>query len=346
MKEPGIEIESPEEELSESGSSLELGSRLKAARESKGLAYGDIVQITRLRPQYLEAIEREDWASLPSPALARGFINTYARALGLDGAMLMSNWGDSLPVDESPLSKMVPEPRKRRVRPVTAVLSLLAVVVGVGGFMLWNAWNGPRVPWKTEPSVTERQLPKSPPAATREKIPEKPVLVKPPDDTGKTGVYPAGPEVHVENSRPAEIPVIVPDEKEKVFATPAEEVSVALKDERSETPAVPEPVQMEETGHDPAETSAVVVEPSADPMPFILKADIRERTWMRITVDDGEPREYIFPPGRQPEWQAREGFDLLIGNAGGLVLEINGKNVGPLGASGQVVRVRLPKTPE
>jgi hypothetical protein len=36
------------------------------------------------------------------------------------------------------------------------------------------------------------------------------------------------------------------------------------------------------------------------------------------------------------------GFELLIGNAGGIDFELNGKKVGPIGRPGQVVRVRLP----
>lgn len=84
----------------------------------------------------------------------------------------------------------------------------------------------------------------------------------------------------------------------------------------------------------------------AEKMPFTLKAYVRERTWMRVTIDGGQPREYIFSPGNEPEWEAGRKFDLLIGNAGGLVLELNGKKIGALGASGQVVRVRLPETVE
>ena len=73
-----------------------------------------------------------------------------------------------------------------------------------------------------------------------------------------------------------------------------------------------------------------------------LKVNIREQTWLRISVDDVGPKEYVFSPGRHYEWKAKTGFELLIGNAGGVDLEYNGKKIEDLGTSGKVVRLRLP----
>ena len=79
---------------------------------------------------------------------------------------------------------------------------------------------------------------------------------------------------------------------------------------------------------------------------LVLKAVIRERTWVRIFVDDRDPKEYIFQPGSEPEWTAKQGFELLVGNAGGIKLELNGKRIEDLGKRGEVVRLRLPKDNE
>ena len=74
-----------------------------------------------------------------------------------------------------------------------------------------------------------------------------------------------------------------------------------------------------------------------------LNANVREKTWIRIFVDNSDPREYIFHPGRHLEWRAKKGFDLLIGNAGGIDFEFNGEKIENFGIPGQVVRLRLPK---
>lgn len=75
----------------------------------------------------------------------------------------------------------------------------------------------------------------------------------------------------------------------------------------------------------------------------ILKGIVHLRTWIRIYVDDEAPKEYIFQPGSRPQWKAKEGFYVLIGNAAGIAFDFNGKEFGDLGNLGQVVSLRLPE---
>lgn len=82
--------------------------------------------------------------------------------------------------------------------------------------------------------------------------------------------------------------------------------------------------------------------PELNPPNLSLKVNVREKTWLRISVDEVGPKEYVFFPGRHYEWKAETGFELLIGNAGGIDLEYNGKKIEGLGVSGKVVRLRLP----
>ena len=79
------------------------------------------------------------------------------------------------------------------------------------------------------------------------------------------------------------------------------------------------------------------------PVPELtLKANIREETWVKITVDNNEPKEFMFTPGSRYEWKAKNGFELMIGNAGGIDLEFNGETVAKPSTSGRVVRLKLP----
>ena len=86
---------------------------------------------------------------------------------------------------------------------------------------------------------------------------------------------------------------------------------------------------------------AVVSEPVTDWL--VLKAFITSRTWVRILIDGQEPKEYIFQSGARPQWKAREGFDILVGNAAGVEFDFNGEQIKDLGTLGQVVRLKLPK---
>jgi len=66
--------------------------------------------------------------------------------------------------------------------------------------------------------------------------------------------------------------------------------------------------------------------------------------WVRAIIDDGEQiKDVLLQPGEKVEWSARKELILTLGNAGGVDLTFDGKDLPPLGVSGQVVRsIRLP----
>ena len=73
-----------------------------------------------------------------------------------------------------------------------------------------------------------------------------------------------------------------------------------------------------------------------------LKMVAVEETWVKIIVDEKEPREFILNPGDRKEIKAESHFNILIGNAAGLQMDLNGQPVSIAGRSGQVVTVMLP----
>ncbi len=62
----------------------ELGARLKAARERRGLSIDEASSRLRIRKDYLLALEDADWSRLPEEVYAIGFLRQYARFLGED----------------------------------------------------------------------------------------------------------------------------------------------------------------------------------------------------------------------------------------------------------------------
>lgn len=61
-----------------------VGQVLQAARNAQKLDLKDVSRITRIRVNFLEAIEADDYSRLPSGAVARGFIRNYCEFLGLN----------------------------------------------------------------------------------------------------------------------------------------------------------------------------------------------------------------------------------------------------------------------
>lgn len=66
-----------------------------------------------------------------------------------------------------------------------------------------------------------------------------------------------------------------------------------------------------------------------------------ERTWVRVVIDGAEKKEFMMNPEEAVVFNAREKFDLLIGNAAGVKLFYNGMNTGFTGENGEVKRITL-----
>jgi cytoskeletal protein RodZ len=62
-----------------------------------------------------------------------------------------------------------------------------------------------------------------------------------------------------------------------------------------------------------------------------------EKTWLRIQADSSESWETTMKTGDELRLMAVERVTLFIGNAGGILFELNGKRFGPLGSHGQVI---------
>ena len=65
-------------------------------------------------------------------------------------------------------------------------------------------------------------------------------------------------------------------------------------------------------------------------------------TWIKVIVDNKDSKEYNLNSGENLELEAAAGFNLLIGNAGGLELKLNGEPIKISGKAGEVVNIQLP----
>jgi cytoskeletal protein RodZ len=81
---------------------------------------------------------------------------------------------------------------------------------------------------------------------------------------------------------------------------------------------------------------------SDSPAPLQLRVSAMEDTWMKVIRDQEKPEEYFLKSGDRLELEAQSVYSLLIGNAGGIELELNGERVRLPGKSGQVVTLQLP----
>lgn len=77
------------------------GTALRLAREARGQSIADVVQVIRFSARQIEALERDDYASLPGSTAVRGLVRSYAKFLKLDAVPLLAQLEPAVPVPEA-----------------------------------------------------------------------------------------------------------------------------------------------------------------------------------------------------------------------------------------------------
>ena len=72
-----------------------LGEQLKAARTALNKSLDEISNDTNISKQYLTSLEEDKYDIFPAPIYIRGFLNVYARYVGLDPDALMDQYDKS-----------------------------------------------------------------------------------------------------------------------------------------------------------------------------------------------------------------------------------------------------------
>jgi cytoskeleton protein RodZ len=76
--------------------SLTLGEKLQQAREARGITISEVAEQTRISSLYLEAIENNDYRTLPGGIFNKGFVKSYARYVGVDEHEALADYSQLL----------------------------------------------------------------------------------------------------------------------------------------------------------------------------------------------------------------------------------------------------------
>lgn len=69
-----------------------LGEKLRQAREARNYSIRDLADLTRIAPNYLEAIEADNYKILPGGIFNKGFIRSFAKTVGVDEKEAMTDY--------------------------------------------------------------------------------------------------------------------------------------------------------------------------------------------------------------------------------------------------------------
>jgi cytoskeletal protein RodZ len=307
-----------------------IGEFFRQVRETKGLTIDEVASKTRIRTDFVKALEDGNFAKLPDQVFARGFVRSYARSLGLDEDDAIHRFTQSAgayydkQVERERLKVQQAEEDRKRQANRKAVAIAIGVAILTLIFLLSREQSSLLVHRSTS------DVPASVSKPTASPVPE--TQEAPPDPQAET------------------VPVVPP--------TPP-----TPKSKPSESPAVPAKAGEGESGGPttaPASTASVTPEPSV-PAPSSLGSDgplggislegseategqlaldleATELSWVVVQIDGGSPQEALLRPGEKARWKGQDQFVLTLGNAGGVKAELNGKPQKPFGPSGKVAR--------
>ncbi|MCX3059731.1 helix-turn-helix domain-containing protein [Streptomyces beihaiensis] len=122
-----------------------VGRALQQARIAAGLTVDEVSQTTRVRVPIVHAIEQDDFSRCGGDVYARGHIGMLARAVGLDPAPLLAQYGaehgaQPTPTPATPLfeaERIRSEPRRPNW-----TAAMVAAIVAVVAFVGYTAFSG------------------------------------------------------------------------------------------------------------------------------------------------------------------------------------------------------------
>lgn len=305
------------------------GQTLQSQREAMGWSVEQVADQLKLAPRQVVALEAGDYASLPSPAVTRGFVRAYAKLLKIDAAPLVAKIEMNMPPEaqagatasiprreQRPASfsqSRFPIGGKRNKLPVGLIAGAVALVAA--GFALWHFG---LIPGAQQQGTTEGEVLESPvvapsapngaaPAANDTLQNPSVPLISVPAPAGEGATAPAAAPTTAPGADPAVTPGTAP-------ATPAT------------TPAATPPAAPAATLAAPV-TAAPAVAPAAPAGGNALVLNVREDAWIGVVVG-----------GKRLLWRevkagSTETFDvtapgvLTVGNPGAVTATLRGSAV-------------------
>jgi cytoskeletal protein RodZ len=105
-----------------------LGTYLKQEREQKQVSIAELAQTTRIPVRILHLLECDEQAELPADVFVRGFLRSYARALGLDEEHVLARYQGRKTPEPPPALPAVYAPDSGRRFGIAIALFILLIL--------------------------------------------------------------------------------------------------------------------------------------------------------------------------------------------------------------------------
>lgn len=265
-----------------------IGETLREARLSRGLTHQYISQIIKIRAEFLQALEEENYAALPGNFYAKNFLRRYADALDLDSSGLVERFvaqeneaftrsADAFVEQRGRRAAVAVSHRRPNFGALIALLLLTTAGLVLAYGILGRRSGDDRAKSNTVATPTGVSVALAPtatfpvavatPAATRQPNPTEPVMGA--FDTETPAVRPTAAPHRTPTARPA---TATPEATPRVKETPTPEPRKTPRPQPTDTPGPTDDPRQEPTNtpgptDDPKVEPTDVPEPTATPAP-------------------------------------------------------------------------------
>lgn len=119
-----------------------IGAFLRRERELRQISLEELVQQTRVPLRMLQRIEEDRFDDLPGDVFARGFLRSYARALGLPAEQVLARFAEGRkPASQAPppLLASLQAPERGRRFGIAIALVILVILFTLALSIVFNA---------------------------------------------------------------------------------------------------------------------------------------------------------------------------------------------------------------
>jgi len=279
-----------------------FGANLRREREMRGVSLEEIAAATKISIRCLQALEADEFSKLPGGIFRRSFIRAYANYLGLHEDTVMAEFqAIASHFQEVDLSRLSPSTPKPPRESYRTPMLALVVALAILG--------GGYAVFRDWRPANESQRPM--PSENRLSGAPEPVAAQ---STGSTA-----PSMETRANSTA--PATTADSGKNSVTSASADVSGSPQVAGASTPAGPIRGQSESG--------------------LLLQIAATEQTWVAVDVDGKTALQGVIKPNQIQTFSAKNSFDVMTGNAQGIILTLNGETLRPLGRHGEIRKVHL-----
>jgi cytoskeleton protein RodZ len=319
----------------------EIGQDIKTERLKQGLTLQDVFARTRISAGVITNLEEGNYDRIGTPLLVRSFMRTYCTALGVDPGPILDRHAAEIVACDRQMEGIKEyrrltrafSSRKRKLITILAALTIMVI-----GSMVAAAWIAQK-----RANFTLSQT------ATKEIIPKEEL----PSDLPRNSTAIQGPRQQAEwaasSSRTERKPIVAPETKDQA-ASPNAQENIALpagapsnqsgREAKTDGPEIVAATPGESPG-EAGTSEGLNVSQNKDHLP---PAKAPQEVWVQVKTDNAKTVNLMMKPGEKKELVVEKKVQIVVGNAGGLSLQWDGKTRPPSGKAGAVVRLQLPKS--